>query len=486
MRNYRMYVGGLLALVLVLHIGFITRHTLFTLEFITIRAINADYLPMIRERIGRNHMPGYFIVLKALTQLFGQGAFVLRLPSALGSIGGVLATWRLGVWMFGRRTGLMVLAMLAIHQIGITIAHDARMYAWLFCASSLVLWATIAWWESGRKRYLWLLFCGGLFGMFSHMLYLLIPGILLLYALIHHRRLRMRGWSSVAVAFTPALLMLPIIAWWTRVQDKVGRSQWKAPEFTEGLRQLKMTFLGDYHYLDFDPLQGVEILLILICGYVTLRLFFAKASPEKPFWRYVDLLWLWCLLPTLGIILVAVKSHHQMVESFRYYIMTLSATPILLTGAWVGLKERGHPKGAKVFVGAVLAMLALNSASYLAQPGEGLRRVVKEIGRDYRQGDLIVTSRQMSRDIAVPYYLDASIIPHGLPDKHWPMEKIDLWFRETTKGYERVWVIFYDNKFAEDPLAIYLARHEGDFKPLRPVFHYGESHMGLYALPPGE
>ena len=89
-----------------------------------------------------NYPPLHNLFLYASINLFGDGEWSLRLPSAIFGTANILAIYWLGSMTGGRTTGLLAAAFLALSGFHVWYSQEARMYplfsltATLFAASS--------------------------------------------------------------------------------------------------------------------------------------------------------------------------------------------------------------------------------------------------------------------------------------------------------------------------------------------------------------
>jgi mannosyltransferase len=82
--------------------------------------------------------PGYYALLKALTPLFGESDFGLRLPSAIAGAAALLPVI-LFCRRFGTPTALMAALLVALAGTHVHYSQQARNYALLFLAFSTAL-----------------------------------------------------------------------------------------------------------------------------------------------------------------------------------------------------------------------------------------------------------------------------------------------------------------------------------------------------------
>lgn len=114
--------------------------------------------------------PLHYMITWAVTQIGGDSAFWLRLPSVLAGILTMPAFYLLGVRLFRwQRVGLMAAAVVAVSPFAIWYSQEARMYALLLLFS--VLYVGLAWpiVDRNLRNWEWLaLTVVTVFGLYSH------------------------------------------------------------------------------------------------------------------------------------------------------------------------------------------------------------------------------------------------------------------------------------------------------------------------------
>lgn len=82
----------------------------------------------------------FFLLLRAVFEIFGYSTFVGRIFSAVIGIGGVYAIYLLGRELFGRRGGLIAAAFLCVNFFHISYSQEIRPYGMLFLFSTLAFY----------------------------------------------------------------------------------------------------------------------------------------------------------------------------------------------------------------------------------------------------------------------------------------------------------------------------------------------------------
>jgi 4-amino-4-deoxy-L-arabinose transferase-like glycosyltransferase len=93
--------------------------------------------------------PVYAYLLHVWLAIFGSGDWQARLLSAFAGAGAIVALYALGRRLFGEAAGLMAALLLAVSQLGVMVAQEARHYA-LFML--LVLMTAWCFWVAMERR----------------------------------------------------------------------------------------------------------------------------------------------------------------------------------------------------------------------------------------------------------------------------------------------------------------------------------------------
>ncbi|MGD1993042.1 MAG: glycosyltransferase family 39 protein [Anaerolineae bacterium] len=96
------------------------------------------------------HPPLYYLLLRGWWLLVGDGAFILRFPSALLGTLGVAVIYGLGRALGGRRAGLVSAFLLTLSRFAIFWSQEIRMYALAALLTTGALWAAIRMWQGER------------------------------------------------------------------------------------------------------------------------------------------------------------------------------------------------------------------------------------------------------------------------------------------------------------------------------------------------
>ena len=406
----RLWIGGLV-LAALLRVVLIERHGLWNNEFITYGVLKLSYGEIISERLSVNHMPLYFLMEKAWTDVFGLGEWSMR---AIGAFFGWMAVWataRLARRIGGLRLGIPVLFGAAIHKIWMEAALEARMYSILTWTAAESRDAYIAWTRSQRvggngraqTRPLVRWAAVGVFGVYIHMLFISIFAVQSVDAFLRWRRRRLRL-SGFAVAWlTVIALSSPVLLAWLAKQTKFEPGgAWEFKGLGILHRQTYRLLWGDYDALDIDLLRavgyvafalalvGLGLALPRMKKHATLRRVQAEARAEEPAevtngYRDLTTLATGFVAFMVGIYLAAARSDAQVLGSERYY---LTIAPLVLVLGWAGLMHFGfRSRRVAIALGsAVLTLQAIYLIAAYVNVGEGLREAIEIIEEDVPEG----------------------------------------------------------------------------------------------------
>lgn len=271
------------------------------------------------------HPPLYFLLVK-LFLFLGGSEFVVRLPSALCSMGAVVVLYLIGRDLFDQRVGLVSAFIMTVSPLQLFYAQEARMYAQLLLLTGFSVWAFIHALQNNRRQW-WGLFVVSV-TLASYTAYFSFPVFLamaLYVLLVDRRRERILSFGvSLAVVMGLYLPWLRIFFSQTRA---VLASYWiEPPHLLALLTTLNGFFVG----------ISLPAFWIAISLAVTLFIFFAilnnvrhalsEGSADSP-----ALLWLllWLLVPLLGTYLVSLVR-----PLFQLRTVLTASLPVYLLIGW--------------------------------------------------------------------------------------------------------------------------------------------------------
>ncbi|MBN1865705.1 hypothetical protein JW916_00280 [Candidatus Sumerlaeota bacterium] len=465
-----------LGLLCALHVALLARKGLWNNEFITLKVIGLDWDAVVEDRLRLNHMPGYFLTLKAWTLVFGQGEFALRFPSALFSLGAVAATWHL-VWRaWGPRAALGAAWIAAAGQNLLSLPADARMYSAVVFWSVLSMDAYLALLAGGGWRARTVHLLAGIGGLFFHLLFALVYLVQAIHWVAVRRRCRLAGLWLAGLVVVPFVVWSPWLLFWERVQYKIGQDEWALPSFDRLFREILRVVWGDYDHdlvnkasrLVSVPLLVATVAAVVCLAWKAMRS--GKAGSDEstddgrlsPGAALSTLLPWWFFTPAAPIYFAAFKSS-TVLSSQRYYAVTAAAAPVAVAGAYRAIarvvelrRASGRPTVGwhRVYLGLALVVVLLCSAGWSLYPGAGLRQACRRIAREARPArDAIVLCYDGASRRAFAYYGlgdvplsaldrgDEKAVPKG-PERDRALRRLAA---ELSRGSDRLWLVVTDD-----------------------------------------
>ena len=281
----------------------------------------------LADLIGRtardNYPPLHNLFLYASINLFGDGEWSLRLPSAILGTANILAIYWLGSMTGGRIAGLLAAAFLALSGFHVWYSQEARMYALLSLAATLFAASSFYFVRSPTIPRAILVSLGGLALLYSHPF-----GTL--------------NWIAIVTAISFFILRAPVIVRRTIViwvasnaVAVVGFAPWAWL-----LLRRSATFSGfpypspEFVYKALNGLVGGRLMAAVLCVGVVLALLPARyaVGAEKPrFTRSpIPVFFVWAGLPIALALLTSLVS--TPIFWPRYLIGSLP--PLLLAGTY--------------------------------------------------------------------------------------------------------------------------------------------------------
>ena len=244
--------------------------------------------------------PLYYLMLKAVTLIFGSKLFVLRLFSALG----VLSLLFLGIWpvrrLFDRPTSQLFCLFVIFAPVMISTAMDIRMYSWaMFFVTGCALSAHSLLEGGGRGE--WVKFTlYGIAGAYTHYYALLGIGYLYLYLLGFMVMKKQKGVDRYFIS-----LLCLIVAYLPWVNNLFGQMSAVSHNFWIQLPTMK-SLLGGFALF---PLRGtidwVYTFPLLMTLFLALIPYVVALYHEKPSLKPSALYLFVYLLPIVTGVLVS-------------------------------------------------------------------------------------------------------------------------------------------------------------------------------------
>ncbi|MEO6859587.1 MAG: glycosyltransferase family 39 protein [Solirubrobacteraceae bacterium] len=323
---------------------------------VTIAAQSGAQLGSAIAHDGGN-MSGFYLVLHVLMSWFGNGALVLRLPSALASVATVAFTGTIALRLFGRRAALSAGLLAAVSLPLIFWAQNARGYALMVAFVSAVYLVFISLRERSRPAG-WIAYAVlmSLATYSSFVAVLVIPAQLLMLLSRTERR-RLLGFvlslGGMAVACVPLIVLA--------AQRGSGQLFWVPRPTREIEVQVlqSLTSAGlepSFHATATTTLLLVLTIVLLIAAAVSLLPVLQPARRDRRDWG-AGLTLSWLLVPVLLTLIYSLIFQPLFLP--RNLLMSLPAVAILL-GA--GLS---HPRLSPRVAWTALAILVVLRALQL-------------------------------------------------------------------------------------------------------------------------
>ena len=153
-RDLRLLIPVLL-LAFALRIAGLAAHNIWWDEGIGVWLARMSTWEIIQWTAGDVHPPIYYLLLRGWRLLAGEGAYVLRFPSALFSLLTIAVIYRLGRALDGSATGLLAALLLTLSRFAVGWAQEIRMYSLAALWSTGALAAALCWWRRPDARAWW-------------------------------------------------------------------------------------------------------------------------------------------------------------------------------------------------------------------------------------------------------------------------------------------------------------------------------------------
>jgi mannosyltransferase len=384
-RGDRLAVAGPTALAAVLCCLQLTGRSLGFDEAATV-TIAAQHGAQLGSAIAHDggNMSGFYVLLHLLMSWFGNGAVVLRLPSALGSVATVAFTGMISLRLFGRRAAVAAGLLAAVSLPLIFWAQNARGYALMVafvCAAYLVFISL-----QERSRLAGWIAYAVLMSLATYMSFvavLVIPAQLLLLLPRQHRR---RLIPFALSLMTMAALCIPLIV----LAGRRGSGQlfWVPRPTREIEVQVLQSLTSAGLEPSFHATATTTLLLVL-----TVALLLAVAVVDLAQWRRGaggngwrgGLVLSWLVAPVLLSFVYSLVFQPLFLP--RNLLMSVPAVAVLL-GA--GLAHRQlPPRAAWAGLVVLLALRGLQLAPAYATSPEPWREASAYVLAHDRPGDCI-------------------------------------------------------------------------------------------------
>jgi mannosyltransferase len=344
------------------------------------------------------NMLGYYAVVHVLIGWFGDGAFVIRLPSVIAAAGAACAVSLLGLRLFDRRVALAAGLLIAVSLPLVFWGQDARGYAAMVAmvAGSFVAFAAIV--DGPRRRGPWIAYVvlTTLSVYASYVAIFALPAQLLA---LGWRRTAWRPVLGALAACAACWIPLAVLA----VSRGSGQLFWiTRPNFKLG-RQVIGALTSASFEPNFPPTAVATPLAILT---VALLIFAAARIVRRRRWGPVLAL-SWLVVP-VGLMLIW-SFIGQAIFTPRNLLVSLPAVALLL--GWVIMSSRVSPMVAWVAVVVLIALRALALAPSYGTSPEPWRTATSYVAHATRPGDC-TAFYPLDASMPFDYYAGRRVQPH--------------------------------------------------------------------------
>jgi uncharacterized membrane protein len=441
-------LGGILVgfALRLIHLG---AESLWYDETVSVYLARLPLAEMVERTAGDIHPPGYYALLHGWGTLVSPSLahgleFLYVLPSVFFGLLALPLLFAIGRRLFGERTGIAALWLLAFSPFAIWYSQEVRMYTLGAFLGLLCLWALLKW--DARRKWRWLLVyvLAAAAGLYTLYYFLFLLGALFvlgcLYIFLHENHgphSRLRSWGAWILAqFAILLLWLPWLGvFWRQATDPPvppWRTAWDSPAaFLHSLAEtLSALLVGQ------TPPWGIawawSVVTVLVIGGL-LALAFSRAArctthwARRRLWLGVATVLIYVFVPIA--ILYAATLQGTPIYHVRY--LSLYAPVFLLAPAWlvVNAWRLRTWLGALLWV-ALLGSFTLSLLAYWTNPlyrADDHRGAVASLSERWRPGDIILANAGWIHPILEVYWPSALSSPQDSapPPPQAPVRLID-------------------------------------------------------------
>ncbi|MCX7015150.1 MAG: hypothetical protein NTW86_21790 [Candidatus Sumerlaeota bacterium] len=461
------------------------RKPLWNNDFITLSTIALPWKEVSIERMQHNHMPAYFLALKAWTEAFGMSELSLRAISALSAAGSIALAWGIAAWAWGAGAGVAAAWLAGWNEGLLDGASQARMYAMVQCLTLLSMFLYLRILRGARKRVWAAHLAVSVAGLSTHLLFGAALAVQAVHAAMVRRRIAPKAWRVWALLAAPWALIAPLFLFWVKSQHYVGQDAWRWPSVGSWLRQVYCCLWGDYETdpfpQKFSRVLGWPLMLgalgLLVVGARRAGRRLDSDSPAPAESLALTLLPWWFVLPAVGVFLTAMRAEEAL-GSVRYYAPTMAAAPLAIVAAW---REIRRPVWRRAFLAAALALCAWYAMGFIFGEGSGLRWAVSTIAGLADSKTAVVVCDRGAAAEAFAYYGHPEVAPGEISRREGSSEALLKQVGRACAGRERLAVLLFHE--GHTPLVRVLEK-SGLYVSQGAPMAVGESRILLYRVLP--
>ena len=307
-------LGAVLSLAGGLRLYHLDGYGLWSDEFVTLMVVSTEsYADLIKLcfKIPQPMPPFYFLLNKAVFDLFSQGEVSLRLLSALSSLLTVYCVFELGRRLINVEIGFFAALLCAVNSTQIVYAQNARPYALCLLLSAISMISFLGWLKDNKRSHqiVYLVSTGLL--VYTHYIFAIVPCIQTAHVLLHRSFPALTGSTSgswfrswAAIQTCLVLLLLPLLPQLWRVFQDRHSLNWerRIPKLTDSIMFLNLKALGWAMGVTLLIWVGRRLSGFLIRQGSNLRVTRKKPHPSGV--EPVSLLFSWYLIPLITFLLI--------------------------------------------------------------------------------------------------------------------------------------------------------------------------------------
>ena len=299
----------------------------------------------------------YYFSVHFWTKIAGDSVFAARFLSVFWGVATLPLAYRVAKGLFGRRTSLAAIGVLAVAPFHVAYSQEARMYAQLAFWSTLALYAFVRYANTFRRRWWATFVCAGALALYTHNLGFLMFAVLGLWVTtksLSDRSLRLFVPTALAgvamfVLWLPWLVLIP------GQFAKVEQAYWvPTPSWVTLVQTLLVFGFG----FDNASIPAALLPVLLFGALLALVLIVYRVFKECQAiaWREKNGAWTLFVLAMafLPIVLLYALSLWRPVYIIRALLPAFICYAILVAWAVVGL-----PKPVAVGVAALLGAIVI-------------------------------------------------------------------------------------------------------------------------------
>lgn len=378
------------------------------------------------------HPPFYYISLHFVFLIFGYTTFVMRAYSAFLGIAGLFAFYFLGKEIANKRVGLIGTCLLAINFFHIYYSQEARMYAFMFLATTVSFYALVRFIKAPTVRSTILYVICTTLMIYSHffaLFVLLSQAVIILYFLFEKEKEQRKNFFLLSALSAVAIFILWIPAFLVFLVASKTPSSWIPEPTPEQFSSLFKEFFGNAEVIFY--FISVLIVFYFIKAFNKLNVSKSENTDDKKVSQFV-VISVWIFISLLIPYIISFLKIPIMVN--RYFMSLLPAVILLVA---LGLNEIKNKKITYL----ILALFTIASITDIVVVKDYYNKITKTQFREITND--IIQKNQLKSAVVSPWawhlntFFDSEKIKTvESPDLQKyvenlmlkPNEKVDFWY----------------------------------------------------------